>query len=264
MKSRKLNQKTSIMNTPHFALLIGTLLMISCAKPNQQNVKESEMTISGLATAIINGKDGYTATIETKEKKTYTAIVSIPNLGKDGGYQRIIIGDEATLQGKVLPSDEHQLIVTKIIDVEKALPIIKEHSFRGMSPGDKIADHQSYIQADQLKSGEGAFDIYQIQGYNEETLGFFLPDPNDKTLIGNIIINTPSPKTAQNIHVGNTFAQLRKALPELSIHGSEIEGRTFAKSGNLSYRLDAAHFTYEVDIAKISAKTKILEIIVNR
>lgn len=259
------------MNSSPLALFIGTLLIVSCAKPNQQDVKKSEMTINGLVTAITYGKDGYTANIETKEKKAYTALVSIPNLGKDGGYQSLDMGDQAILQGRLLPSDDYHIIVNKIISVEKAtitpnvfLPIIKDHSFRGISPGDKISDHQQYIEADKLAMGEGSFDIYQILDDNKKRLGYFLLDPNDKTLVGNIIINTSFPKTAQNISVGNTFAELRKAQTKLTVHGSEIEGRTYAKSGNLSYRLDAANFTYEVDVTKIPARTKILEIVVNR
>ena len=259
-------------NLLYFALLLSTtLLLISCTTSEQQDAKESEITISGLVTATTNGKDGYTAHIKTKEQGDYTALVSIPNLGKDGGYQRINIGDHTSLRGKVLSSDNRHLIVSQIISVEKAIdranvdfPMIKDDSFRGISPGDKVSDHQQYIQADKLKTGEGSFDIYQIRGYDKGAVGYFFPDPKDKTLVGNIVINTPFPKTEQDIHVGKSFAELQKALPNLKVHGSEVEGRTYAKNANLSYRLNTPNFTYQVDMEKIPAATKIIEIIVNR
>jgi len=55
-----------------------------------------------------------------------------------------------------------------------------------------------------------------------------------------------------------------KKYPKAKVHGSEIEGRTYANFGQLSFRLNTSYFSYEVDETKIPKSTEIVEIIINR
>ncbi len=148
-------------------------------------------------------------------------------------------------------------------DQDKKL-LITQTSFRGISVGDKITSLGNFIEKDQLKTGEGDFAIYRIKDFHNKPAGYFLPDPNDDSLVGDIIIETSLAETKEGIRVGNTFGVLKQKLTPLEVHGSEIEGRTYANHNGLSYRLNIAMFSYQINIKKIPTSTKILEIIINR
>lgn len=144
--------------------------------------------------------------------------------------------------------------------------LIKANSYQGITPGDAIAQHQATLQKDILKTGEGNFDIYRIKATAGEAqfVGFLDPDPMDESKVGDIIIDVPEAQTEAGIQVGDTFKDLKEKVPNIEVHGSEIEGRTYAKAGQLSYRLDVANFNYEVDMDKIPATAKVMEIMINR
>lgn len=249
------------------------LAIISCGEVPQATTAKSEVaatkneTIAGRVTAIEYGKDGYTAKVNTLEKGEYAALVSIVNLGGPDHYQQVSINDEVIFSG--VPSTlngENRLMVKKIIKVETARTYltIDNDAFRGITVGDKISMHTDYIQKEQLRNGEGTFEVYQIKDFNNNPAGYFLPDPKDESRVGDIIVETPKASTAEGIKVSSTFEALSKALPNIEVHGSEIEGRTYANYGNLSYRLDIPNFSYEVDVNKISSTTKVIEILINR
>ena len=225
----------------------------------------SVKTIEGIATAIQYGKDGYTATLQTKSNDTYQALISISNMGREN-YATMEVNDKASLEGTIqtIGTEEH-MKVSKIINIEKSTSalLISETSFEGISPSDEISKHEPSLEKEVLKTGEGNFDIYRIKN-KEGSLAYLMPDPRDEALVGNIIIDSPKAKTKDGFQVGSTLADLTKKYPNLEIHGSEIEGRTYANIGNLSYRLDAANWSYEIDKSKISPNSKILEIIINR
>ena len=78
------------------------------------------------------------------------------------------------------------------------------------------------------------------------------------------IVESPKASTDKGLKIGSTFKDLLKVYPNIDVHGSESEGRTYATADGFSYRLDAPNFTYDVDKAKIPATTKITEIVINR
>lgn len=143
--------------------------------------------------------------------------------------------------------------------------LIKADSYQGIKPGDAIAQHQAKLQKDILKTGEGDFEIYRIKATEgeERFVGFLDSEPMDESKVGTVFIDIPEAQTELGIQVGDTFKDLKEKLPNIEVHGSEIEGRTYAKSGQLSYRLDVANFSYEVDMNKIPATAKVMEIIIN-
>lgn len=258
-----------------FALIILLTGTLSCSlnendtssSSSQESPTNQETIITGVVKNLEFGKDGYIATVNTLKDEIYYATVSIPNLGGPDNYQTFKQGDLVTLEGKVFHTGEEQrLIVSKIIRVEGESRdlLILAHSYQGITPGSNITEQEARIQKDQLKTGEGSFDIYQILDNDKTAVGYFFPDPNQATQVGNIVIDIPTAKTLRDIKVGDTFQELKKKLPNLSVNGSENEGRTYVHHNNLSYRLDVPNFTYEVDIASIPADTKVTEIVINR
>jgi hypothetical protein len=223
--------------------------------------------INGTVKAVKNGKDGYTADVQTTAGGVYAALVSISNLGGPDHYQQCAVGDKVSFKG--VPSvlgGVKQLRVEEIIHISGARNtiLISPISFRGIQIGDLIANHSDYIKKTQLKTGEGTFEVYEIKDFENNPAGYFVPDPNDKLLVGDITVNSPKAETAKGIKIGNTFKDLLKAFPNIAVHGSEIESRTTATANNISYRLDIANNKYDIDKSKIPATTKITEITINR
>lgn len=253
-----------------FFLLLTTALLPSCTENTGIEVSSESVepiTINGTVRAITPGKDGYTADVLTDAAGTYSALVSIANLGGRERYKTCDVGDKVSFKGEAsMLGDAQQLKVTEILSIEpsRTQMAIGHNSFRGVKVGDKIAAHSDYTQKKQLRTGEGSFEVYEIKDFENNPAGYFLPDPNDALLVGDIVVLTPKAQTAEGVMVGSTFQDLLKVFPSIEVHGSEVEGRTNATNGSLSYRLDVPNFTYEVDKAKIPGTTRIMEITINR
>jgi hypothetical protein len=253
-----------------FFLLLTTGLLPSCTdNTGTEGSSESAepITINGTVRAVNFGKDGYTAEVLTDAAGTYSALVSIVNLGGREQYKTCDVGDKVSFKGEAsMLGDAQQLKVTEIISVEpsRTQMAIGINSFRGITIGELISNHKEGIKKTQLKTGEGSFEVYEIRDFENNPAGYFLPDPNDKDRVGDIVVQTPKAQTAEGIMVGSTYEDLLKVFPSIEVHGSEVEGRTNATNGTLSYRLDVPNFSYEVDKAKIPVKAKIVEITINR
>lgn len=249
-------------------------MAFSCSeqKSNRQNAETATpnadpITIKGMVRDVAFGKDGYTAEVQTETEGMYAALVSIVNVGGREKYQPCHVGDKVIFKG--VPSvlgDAKQLKVTEIISImpTQTQLLIGPNSFRGIHVGDLISKHLEYVQKTKMRTSEGVSEAYEIKDFDNNPAGYFLPDPKDKLLVGDITVNSLKARTAQGIKVGSTFQDLLKIYPAIEVHGAEIEGRTNATADNLSYRLDVANFSYEVDRAKIPATAKIMEITINR
>ena len=225
------------------------------------------ITINGTIKTMTFGKDGYTADVQTESEGIYAALVSIVNVGGRENYKQCNIGDKVSFKG--VPSvlgDVKQLMVKEIINIAPTQTqlLISPIAFRGIQVGDLIANHTDYIKKTQMKTPEGTFEVYEIKDFENNPAGYFLPDPKDKLLVGDITVKSPKAQTAKGIKIGDTFQDLLKSFPDIAVHGSEIEGRTDATINNLSYRLDIANTKYDVDKSKIPATTKITQITINR
>lgn len=224
-------------------------------------------TIAGRVISRENGKDGYMIGVETVKEGIFNAIVSIVNLGGPDNFQQIEVGDNVVLTG--IPNYAMSTPSLKVEKIDKVAAgrtelLITPNSFRGITIGDKISKHVDYIQKEQLRTGGGTFEIYRIKDFNNNPAGYLMPDPKDNSIVGDITIETQMAATVAAIKVGSTFEQLNATFPTIEVHGSEIEGRTYATHNNISYRLDVPNFTYEVDKSKIPANTKITQIMLNR
>jgi hypothetical protein len=179
------------------------------------------------------------------------------------------VGDKVTFKGDSwVMGAAKQLTVKEIISIDKNASdtqlMITEINFRGIQAGDAISSHADYTKKIKLKTGEGSFDVYEIRDFENNPAGYFTADPKNKLLVGDITVESPKAITNEGIKIGDSFQALSKIFPLAGVHGSEIEGRTYATTGRLSYRLNVSNFKYEVDKAKIPAATKITQIIIER
>jgi hypothetical protein len=80
------------------------------AEPPAQTV-----AISGTVTAINQGKDGYTATVETAEKTIYDVTVSHSNLDDPKRYRMFSVGDAVSVSGDYWKlGDRNEVTVRRI------------------------------------------------------------------------------------------------------------------------------------------------------
>ncbi|MXN90518.1 hypothetical protein GR160_04710 [Flavobacterium sp. Sd200] len=59
----------------------------------------TNITVKGVVTEIINGKDGYMAKIKDEQGKLYTATISIPNMTDPKQFRAVKIGETITVSG---------------------------------------------------------------------------------------------------------------------------------------------------------------------
>lgn len=77
--------------------------------------KEETRTVEGKVTAINNGKDGYTATLETTNKESYAVTISHANLKDHLQYKTVKIGDMLKVTGDYWKlEDVNQITVREI------------------------------------------------------------------------------------------------------------------------------------------------------
>jgi hypothetical protein len=231
--------------------------------------KGRTITISGTVKTFTRGKDGYMADVLTDNNVVYDVMVASINLSEPDKFLSCKVGDKVRFKGVLSgTSDKRSLKVTEIISVGimDTRLFITASGFRGIYVGDAIEKLGDFVKKTTMKTGEGSFDIYQIKDFENKPAGYFMPDPQNKLVVGDITVETPKAQTEKRIKLGDTFKDLLKAFPDIEVHGSEIESRTYATDNfnNLSYRLNVANATYNVDKAKIPATAKITEIVINR
>lgn len=84
-------------------MAMGTV--ISCnnqkkATAATQTGEQKEMEVTGEITKIENGKDGYMATVNDKDGKSYIVTISVVNLQKSGGtFKRFEVGQKIKANG---------------------------------------------------------------------------------------------------------------------------------------------------------------------
>jgi len=135
-------------------------------------------------------------------------------------------------------------------------------AFLGMRPGDKLTDQRDRLTKTVIKTGEGDFDAWAIL-YVGETVGHIFPDIQDQSRIGSIVITSSDAVTDSGIRVGSTWEDLKDAFPQIPVHGSEIEGQTFANHGHVSYKLNVNFWSYQLseeELKSIKDDTEIIEI----
>lgn len=135
----------------------------------------------------------------------------------------------------------------------------------GMMPGNLLSDFSAGLREGKLDTPDGEFDVLYIDGAEGEELGYLVPEPRDERMIGEITITSSKVVTEPGLRVGNTFAELQDRLAgDMEVYGSEAEGRTYAVSDGIWYRLDAGNWMQEVEQSTIPPDTKVIEIVLPR
>ncbi|MFK8163373.1 MAG: hypothetical protein AB8H12_13000 [Lewinella sp.] len=140
--------------------------------------------------------------------------------------------------------------------------LISNGYFLGLKPGGSLAEFVDGLRSDVLQTGEGDFDVHYIDSAEGDELGYVMADPRDEGTIGNIYITSPKVVTEKGVRVGMSYSALTEKMGQLEVHGSEIEGYTFANTEGMAFRLDAGNWSYEVDPSTIKPETKIIEIVI--
>ncbi|HRH43738.1 MAG TPA: hypothetical protein PKY82_19055 [Pyrinomonadaceae bacterium] len=89
--------------------IFAMILLNSCINSNQGTSKKT-ISIKGKVVEIQRGKDGYTAKIETDDKKIYSATISSVTLEKK--YREVKIGETIEVEGESVLSDGSLIRVT--------------------------------------------------------------------------------------------------------------------------------------------------------
>jgi hypothetical protein len=69
--------------------------------------------------------------------------------------------------------------------------------------------------------------------------------------------------TEKGVRIGIEFPELMQRLGVVSISGSEVESRVYAKAGQLQYRLDMASTSLNIKSSEVPAGTKVVEIVLS-
>jgi hypothetical protein len=157
---------------------------------------------------------------------------------------------------------EEETAVSDTSDDEPYL--VSNGYFLGLIPGGSLAEFIDGLRSDVLRTGEGDFDVHYIDSAEGDELGYVMADPRDEGTIGNIFITSTKVVTEKGVRVGMSYSELVEKMGELEVHGSEIEGQTYANSEGLAFRLDTGNWSYEIDPSTIKPDTKIIEIVVER
>lgn len=98
-------------------IALTTVVITSCASTNNAvaatGQEEENVTVTGKITALTNGKDGYTAVLQSADNKTYTATISRINLQKTGSeFKRFEEDETITVTGSVWVDTEGTTYIT--------------------------------------------------------------------------------------------------------------------------------------------------------
>lgn len=153
---------------------------------------------------------------------------------------------------------------TAIYDVDADDPyLISNGYFLGLTPGGSLAEFSDGLRSGVLQTGEGDFDVFYIDSAEGDELGYVIADPRDEQTIGAIYITSKDVVTEKGVRVGISFAELQQRVGKVEVHGSEIEGYTYAYTDGMAYRLDSGNWSYEVDMSTIAPETEIIEIVID-
>lgn len=99
-------------------LLIAVGAVISCNNQKKvaattQTSEQKEMEITGEIVKIENGKDGYMATVNDKNNKSYIVTISVVNMQKSGGtFKRFEAGQKIKAKGTFWKDDAGNTYIT--------------------------------------------------------------------------------------------------------------------------------------------------------
>jgi hypothetical protein len=117
------------------------------------------------------------------------------------------------------------------------------------------------LTMEKIKTGEGEFETYIFKAANLETIRIYPMEKDGQKRVHMVEYAGPLCKTEKGAGVSMTLGELRKIYPELTVHGSEVEGRTIATGEGWSFLLGTQVFTYGVDIDKMNQDIRVTAIV---
>ena len=189
----------------------------------------------------------------------YTSLILIVacNNGKKAGEEFSAIELNKDTLTEVSAKDSSLILVNLLIEPNQFYGIKLQDAFLELQK-----KYPGRLAKGIKKTGEGSFQIYTVNGADGSLLAHIYPDQKDQKLVGQIEIVSPNAKTRNGLKIGNTFKDLENKEGEVEVHGSEIEGRTYAGKDGIYYRLAMNHFFYGLDKSSIKPDVKIIEIVI--
>jgi len=114
---------------------------------------------------------------------------------------------------------------------------------------------------DKVKNGEGEFQTYLFTATNKEKVRIYPIEKGGKQIVHLLEYSGAGCQTEKGVGVSSTLAALRQAYPDLTVHGSEIEGRTTATGGGWRFLMGDQHFTVDVDINSLNPDIRVTAIL---
>ena len=169
------------------------------------------------------------------------------------------IPDEETTTSDVEGPNEDN---TAIYDVDDDDPYLLSNGyFLGMSPGGSLADFEDGLRDGELKTGEGTFPVFYIDGAEGDELGYVYSREGAAGTIDQITVTSPRVVTENGVRVGLSFNELSQRLGELEVFASEIESRVYATKDGITYRLATTGVAGKTSAEDIGGEVEVMQII---
>ena len=124
--------KVIFYKTVVFTVLISLMSCMNKTEEQKEIIKEVEVktdtisaetpkeevqkTVEGVVTNINQGKDGYTATLETYTKEAYFVTISHSNLTNHEQYKSVKVGDNLKVTGDFWKMEDKNQITVRVIE----------------------------------------------------------------------------------------------------------------------------------------------------
>lgn len=173
--------KTMLRAVRAALLLLAINVAFSCANnsgnPTAAEAAVESTTVTGIVKAVTNGKDGYTADVQTETGGNYAALVSIVNLGGRERYKTCAVGDAVSFKGEAtMLGDAQQLKVTEIISIAPAQTQGLDAKYRDIEPGANCWQVSKEVNLYTQPSASSKIEGMHFQGELLEVLGTQIVD----------------------------------------------------------------------------------------
>lgn len=132
---------------------------------------------------------------------------------------------------------------------------IIDNSINGVKIGMKIVDLKHVLVRGRIELGGRKTIVQRIKDDKGGPMGYILPKTGHADFVGKIVLTSKKVLTSDGIRVGDTFAKLKKQVPDLKLRGDGEGDEIYAIVGSLEYKLDKGQ-------SPPNDETKITEIVI--
>jgi hypothetical protein len=172
------------------------------------------------------------------------------------------ISDTSEVEIPVAAPEDPNADNTTIAEADTDDPyLISNEHFLGMAPGGSLADFKDGLRDGELKTGEGSFPVFYIDGAEGDELGYVYSMDGGDGSINEITITSPRVVTEKGVRVGLSFNELTQRLGEVEVFASEIESRVYASKDGITYRLATNGVAGKTSAEDIKGDVEVMQII---